>query len=126
MKRRTFVWLSIATTASLSMPFFSCSNRDATLQKTLAHPQLLSRICDEKTLQEIGKTYRQLTPAEDDERRLQDLLWPQYAKSTTADALQATLEQNIKKDFEKQQVVVVNGWILSATEARQCALFSML
>jgi hypothetical protein len=32
----------------------------------------------------------------------------------------------IHDDFEKGRTVVLNGWILSLTEARQCALFSLV
>ena len=38
--------------------------------------------------------------------------------------LEALLNQKIQQDFEAGRTVVVNGWVLSQTEARQCALFS--
>jgi hypothetical protein len=126
MKRRTFLWLSVATTASLAIPFSSCSSTDSTLQKTLAHPQMLSYLCDEKTLKDIGKKYRQTIPGEDDAGKLQTLLTNNNNSTKQPAAIQTLLEQQIKKDFETNEIVVVNGWILSKTEARQCALFSMI
>jgi hypothetical protein len=126
MKRRTFLWLSVATTASLSIPFYSCSSTDKGLKKTLAHPQLLSHICDEKTLKDIGKTYRQTIPAEDDAIKLQELLLKSTNNTKKPEAIQSSMEQQIKRDFETNEIVVVNGWILSKTEARQCALFSII
>ncbi len=125
MKRSTFLWLSFATTASLGLPVVSCKSRDTALQKTLAQPQLLSHICDEKTLKEIGKAYRQKQPAEDNANKLQDLLTRNYPNQQP-EQWHARLEQQIKKDFETADMVVVQGWILSTTEARQCALFSLL
>jgi hypothetical protein len=32
----------------------------------------------------------------------------------------------VRRDFDTGRTVLVNGWVLSATEARQCALFSLL
>jgi len=32
----------------------------------------------------------------------------------------------VRRDFETGRTVLVNGWVLAATEARQCALFSLL
>jgi hypothetical protein len=39
--------------------------------------------------------------------------------------LATTLDQQIKNDFITGNMVMVDGWILSVTEARQCALFSL-
>jgi len=36
------------------------------------------------------------------------------------------LEESIKNDFETGNTVIVDGWILSRTEARQCALLSTI
>lgn len=126
MKRSTFIWLSFATTASLSIPFSSCSSSNTSLQKTLAHPQLLSHICDEKTLRDIGTSYRRTIPSEDDTNTLEGLLTKYTSNKKGTDDIQSSLEQQIKKDFETAEIVVVDGWILSKTEARQCALFSMI
>ena len=35
-----------------------------------------------------------------------------------------SLEKKIKTDFETGNIVLVDGWVLSISEARQCALFS--
>jgi hypothetical protein len=32
----------------------------------------------------------------------------------------------VRGDFAHGRTVIVDGWILSVTEARQCALFSLL
>jgi len=36
------------------------------------------------------------------------------------------MEERVRADFAAGRVVVVRGWILSVTEARECALFSLL
>jgi hypothetical protein len=35
------------------------------------------------------------------------------------------LEQQITVDYQSGNTVLLNGWLLSKTEARQCALFSL-
>jgi hypothetical protein len=37
----------------------------------------------------------------------------------------AAWEEQIKNDFGTGNVVIIDGWILAITEARQCALFSL-
>ena len=36
-----------------------------------------------------------------------------------------SIAQQVRDDFAAGRTVVVDGWVLSATEARQCALFSL-
>ena len=41
-------------------------------------------------------------------------------------ANQATeIEKNVKMDFKSDKLVVIKGWVISETEARQCALLSL-
>ena len=35
------------------------------------------------------------------------------------------LALSVEKDFKENRTVVVDGWLLSITEARQCALLSL-
>lgn len=118
MQRRYFLWLAVSGTAALTLPFLHCGNKNAALQKTLSQPEILSRICDVKTLKDIGNSYRKKIPAENNKNQLQNLL----LKDTTVKEIQ----NNINRDFEAGRIIKINGWILSVTEARQCALFSLL
>ena len=36
-----------------------------------------------------------------------------------------SVAQQVRNDFAAGRIVLVDGWVLSATEARQCALFSL-
>jgi hypothetical protein len=45
---------------------------------------------------------------------------------TTGEALRASLEARIRNDFVYGNMVAVDGWLLSLTEARLCALVSLL
>lgn len=70
-------------------------------------PEMLSSLADKKTLREIGHEYLKLFPAE--KNQLQDLI----------------TNQNVQNDFSKGNIVVIKGWVLAVTEARQCALLTL-
>jgi len=130
MKRRTFVLLSLYSGAAISLPSLGCSTGSAVAGKPWIQPQLLSHICDAKTLQEIGTAYRNKVSAESKEENLLNLLLTDKSNKilpiTSDDILiNSLLEQKIQKDFETDKTVIVKGWVLSETEARQCALFSL-
>ena len=93
-------------------------------------PGLLSHICDAKTLKEIGVAYREKFATEKNEKQLINFLLTDSSNKvvpvTSEDAIiNSLLEQKIQKDFETGNTVIMKGWILSVTEARQCALFSL-
>ena len=115
MKRRNFILLGAAGVAAVSIPTAFHFFGDVEYDKALADPQSLSLIWDTQTIISTGNKYRLQTPAENTERSL--------VKKLKADLL--TLEEKIRKDFETGNTVIVDGWILSKTEARQCALFSI-
>jgi hypothetical protein len=46
--------------------------------------------------------------------------------SSEWDELPLSPEEQIRKDYEEGNIVVAGGWILSRTEAMQCALFNAL
>ena len=62
-----------------------------------------------ESVREIGRRYREMAPAE--------LLvaWPRRARAAM-----------VRDDFAAGRTVVIDGWVLSVTEARQCALYSLL
>ncbi|MEO9050321.1 MAG: hypothetical protein ABI280_00910 [Ginsengibacter sp.] len=128
MKRKKFIYLSIGGALAIATPTLYCSYRDKTLNKALRQPKFLSSICDAKTLDEIGTAYINKYPAEKKEDQLTGLL---LADSTgqpivkTAD-LPLLLDQKIIDDFKTGKTVVVDGWVLSITEARQCAFLTLV
>jgi hypothetical protein len=89
----------------------------------LDHPALVE-VLGEERVREIGTHYRAATPGE-----------------RSADALRAAISSGrgfhlpffgngslagvIKDDFANGRTVLVDGWVLSVTEARQAALFSL-
>jgi hypothetical protein len=130
MKRRTFI--RIATTASAALYFsnIQCHQKTKPFTKLLAHPQALQHLFDSKTIHEIGEVYQKQAKDASDETALVRLLSEDKQGKLigeTADSafIASILSQKIQEDFEQNKIVVVNGWVLSLTEARQCALFSL-
>lgn len=130
MDRRTFVWVSLGGAASTFLPLLSCNSGDPELRGKLSSPHSLSHMHDTTTLRELGEKYRQLVPGENRESRLVDLLLTnvqgeRVPRSSDSLFLQDLLKEKIEYDFMTGNTVVLQGWVLSTTEARQCALFSL-
>lgn len=89
-----------------------------------ASPDLQQRFGNEQAVIDIGRAYRAAHRHENSIRalgaRLVDSVGEGSRPSMTA------LKRKVIADFEQGRVVKVNGWILSLTEARQCALYSLL
>ena len=126
MKRRDFIQLS-AFAAAISFPLLHSCNTPAG-EHAMSQPVFLSRLFEENTIKEAGKTYLQETPAEDDDDKLIQLLADNssIAESSDEKAIHQYLNEKIKHDFETGNTVLLKGWVLAITEARQCALYSLM
>lgn len=120
MKRRDFLFIATTGIAAVTIPYYYLN--DVEYNSALAKPQLLSNIWDTQTINAIGNKYRLQVPDEKNERTLVKLLSSEISSDTMQ--LEKSLEEKIKKDFESGNTIMIDGWILSVTEARQCALFS--
>ncbi|MEP6682826.1 MAG: hypothetical protein ABJA35_06175 [Parafilimonas sp.] len=126
MKRRNFIQLSAFAVAAVSLPLLHSCRPSAT-EDAMSQPRFLSRLFDENMIRDAGKAYLQKTPAENDDDKLLQLLSNNnaIANSTNEKAIHQYLDEKIKHDFETGNTVLVKGWVLAVTEARQCALFSL-
>lgn len=123
MNRRNFVLMGACGFAAISIPT-SCSYfGDVEYDPLLAHPQALSLIWENESIKAIGNKYRTQVPEEKNVRSLVNLLMEDI--SGNKPLLTESLEQKIKTDFKTKKTVMVNGWVLSVSEARQCALYSL-
>lgn len=125
MKRRTFIYLTAAGTAALTVPAAGCRHYPAPLIKTLSQPDFLGHICDEKTIGDIGSAYRSTTPDESHRTDLVELLLKEVPGAQDDPHLPQLLKDQVEQDFATDNIVTIKGWVLSRTEARQCALYSM-
>ncbi|GAC1453570.1 MAG: hypothetical protein PVSMB1_02170 [Gemmatimonadaceae bacterium] len=123
--RRQFLRLATAG-AIASLTSTACAGEDAADAATVAQPALLG-ILGADLVRELGVRYRKITPAENGADALvaalsgggrQKLMFPWPHRRT--------VPQQIRDDFANGRTVLVNGWVLSVTEARQCALFSLI
>ncbi len=127
MKRRDFIQLSAFAAAATSFPLLhSCS--PSTTENNLSKPLFLSRLFDEKTMKDAGKAYIKKAPTENNKNKLIQLLSDNSSIAESSDqyAIHLYLDKKVKHDFETGNTVLVKGWVLSETEARQCALYSLI
>jgi hypothetical protein len=130
MERRKFIALTAIGSTATVFTSLRCNPRQSSNYAALEKPEQLSLICDEQTIREIGMTYRLQRPEENETRKLENLLSADsagYPLPAVADdqKIRALLSGKVAADFAKSNTVVIKGWILSVTEARQCALFAL-
>ena len=128
MQRRKFIHLSAAGGVAIGFAGLSCNHARSAFYSVLDKPRQLSYILDTKSIRDIGIGYRKQVPAENEEDTLVKLLSLDSsgnAVSASAEKVfaETVIDQKITRDFETGNTVVVKGWILAITEARQCALF---
>lgn len=127
MQRRQFLQLSAMGGTVFLVTGMGCNQRHPVSYDILGKPEALAQICDVKTLKEIGMAYHAQIPSETDADKLAALLLTDSAGnplSSASDnsAIQTLIGKKIDHDFETGNIVIVKDWILSVTEARQCAL----
>ena len=124
MKRRKFIQSSSAVVLSalFILPDVTSALNQHPEDALLASPNSLKLLKDKEAIYDIGCTYRNLHPHEDNK----EILIEHLRKSLGHDVSDASIKHLVSLDFEEGHVVQVNGWILSHTEARQCALYSIL
>jgi hypothetical protein len=129
MERRKFILLTAFGGTATAFAGLQCSSRETSYYNILDKPGPLSYICDKHTIREIGLAYQAQRPEENGSRKLADLLLTDSSgrpvfSSADNQFIQTLINKKIEQDFEKGNVIVVKGWILAITEARQCALFA--
>ena len=122
MNRRNFILLTGLGVSAIAIPTWYYKYRDLVYDPLLTEPELLSYIWDGNTISEIGEMYRKQVSSENSERKLVSLILNNASSDLTTSEM---LRQQITYDYKSGDTVMVGGWILSRTEARQCALFSL-
>jgi hypothetical protein len=131
MKRRDFTWLSIGIAAAFVFPSLHCNpSMPQPDQKTIM-PAELSGVLNRKEINEIGEAYRKLNVTESTLDEITEALFSageskSYAGNGDSESITTFLSNRIKEDFVNGKTVEINGWILSVTEARQCAYLSLI
>ncbi len=129
MKRRTFLLTTTAALAAASVPVVSYYSNRKKEYHPLVMPEELGNFCDEKVIREIGGQYRKLAPQENDKAKLEQMLLAGDGNKPVAkddkEAVALLMEKKTLDDFNQFRIHVLSGWVISVTEARQCALFSL-
>lgn len=128
MKRRLFIATTSIAVIGLPVAYYFKKNMGKGDPLTTA--DMLSHFCDARTLKDIGLTYRKLVPAENEKQKLTDILLinkeGKKLKPSDESAIEKLISEKIHEDFLTHQTLVLNQWVISVTEARQCALFSFI
>ena len=124
MQRRTFIHLSAYTAIALTIPLIDGCSREST-EEILSEPSLFSHLVEVKTIKETGRAYRKLFPSEDNQTTLNQLLLGNDQPKDKK-LIRKQLDKRVEQDFKAGKTVTAKGWVLSVTEARQCALYSII
>jgi hypothetical protein len=89
--------------------------------------RLLRLVDDNSVVRSLGQAYLSLHAHERGAAALSKLLgsalmFPTAREHTADQGLDTLLSAKLRRDFEQRDTVILNGWILSRTEARLCAL----
>lgn len=131
MKRREFIGIAAAGAAGMVVP--GVGHEGASTRFDFARPGLL-QFLPEHRVRELGRRYREIVPAENHAGGLTRALGAGTSAGSVdenvyvrgeADSPHAELAARVQDDFASGRTVILHGWILSLTEARQCALFSL-
>lgn len=128
MNRKRFLLWGLAASAGAA-PLLLRWRRAVDFDQPLRQPSFLAHLLDLETLRRIGSTRRSAVPSESSAEELTRLLLANPGgppvSADDASAVQDLLDRKVQADFETGAVVTLDGWILSVTEARQCALLSL-
>lgn len=126
MQRRQFIHLAAAGAAAAALPGAGWAATAPRSAHALASPHLLTMLGSSETAA-IGRAYRAAYPSERTADALSRAILSETGLPASSDEAQhGRLDEHVRRDFSSGRIVRLNGWILSRTEARQCALFSTL
>lgn len=122
LDRRRFLQLTAAGMVA-SLTDSACSRDTSKTARALAQPALLEMLGPERVLQ-IGTQYRATVPRENSVAALRAAISSSRGRNIPLIGQRSTEEQ-IRDDFAAGRILVISGWVLAETEARQCALYSL-
>lgn len=120
MKRRQF--LTMLGTLPVANAASEAYAGNAT-QAAITEPGLATFLGSPDFIRRLGQTYRKHFTAEDDYMVLVEAV---LHSCPHGHALTDFLETRIAQDFADGDTVLLDGWLLSRTEARQTALYSLI
>jgi hypothetical protein len=122
MERRKFLLAAGSVSVLTLSGVLYFKSRPIVYDAIIAEPGVLSQICDTDAILSIGNSYVSQTPEENSENILAKELVGNISGSPQE--IVDALNEQVNKDFYNGDIVMIDGWILSRTEARQCGLLS--
>jgi hypothetical protein len=122
LDRRRFLQLA-ATGMVAGLTTSACARDAAEDAGALSGPALLEMLGPER-VREIGAQYRAEVRTENTAAILRHAISNSQHRQFPW-IRRRSIKEQIRDDFAAGRTVVVNGWVLSETEARQCALYSL-
>jgi len=131
MKRRNFILLTTAAVVGAAVPLIHRWDEISGWGSPFAQPQILSLITTRRNIKVLGRTYMERFPGESNYNVLFNLLSGKQLNSklmheSDTRLIRSKLNARIVDDFHNERTLILNGWVLSVTEARQCALYYLL
>jgi hypothetical protein len=74
----------------------------------------------------VGRRYLRMRPAEAELSTLLEWVLPQGLRLRPEHEIRSILANRIRADFESRRTVELEGWVLSETEVRLCALLALM
>lgn len=123
MKRRTFIKGSVVSSAAIIPFVYSCSSGTFSYDHAIAEPVYLSMIWDTEKILSTGEQYITVKPKNKREKQLVKKLLE--GVNTTGLNQLDEVNNKVINDFKNNKTIILDGWILSETEAQQCALLTI-
>lgn len=121
MDRRRFLAIGGVSSLALVVPGVWGTGLPSN-QGVLARPELLTMLGDPAHVRELGRCYRSAFPKENSREALIAALHRDLAPGPPS---RPRVQERIRADFGAERTVLLEGWVLAVTEARQCALLSL-
>lgn len=130
MRKRKVLLVGLSAGAALLLPVAGILLRSDAFEAQIFDPRTLRPLFDDATIIRFGVAYRLIVPQEDRQQTLLELVGAEhdYGTGRSSNKVSGTIDMvdRVKKDFKDNNIVTLDGWIISSTEARQCALTSIL
>jgi hypothetical protein len=118
--RRQF--LALGAMVAVGVAASACGHGDV---RALGQPELLVALGPD-AVRDVGRRYRESVPRESDAPELEAAIRASRPWTARIGLTHPPIADEVRDDFDAGRTVVVDGWLLSVTEARQCALYSAL
>lgn len=122
LDRRSFLRLGASVVAG-GVLSSGCVGEHAEVD-ALDRPLLLEMLGSER-VRSLGSRYLAMVPSENSPQALRAAIAERRSSPLHVAWARTSMEDAVREDFADGRTVLLDGWILSQTEARQCALFAL-